>query len=330
VTLDAYDRDNGHAAEIAMLNAFASVGAERFSVTWTNLADEKVDFRRNESLADGFLRAIHFLPVFLPSPSAPSTTIILRVGEVVDGKEEDCSDRRIKIEVAMEKIHDLARNRWRDILTAVGLESRYLSGKNTSCPACGGTDRFRFIDSEGVGSFNCRQCGGGTGVELVMKFRRVDFVEAVRLIKSNVGEAKVVAPKATASDEKRRAELRSLWSTGKPLDGADVASRYLASRGIVRPCWPCLRWVPSLPHWEQGKSSIHPAMLARFVAPDDKTATLHATWLDEAGVKAAVDMPKKMLGSVPIGGAAMDCRSGLHARRCSWSNGVRRKRRGMS
>jgi len=47
---DIYDRDNGFAASIAMLDVIASVGGDRFSVTLTNLADEKVGFLRNESL----------------------------------------------------------------------------------------------------------------------------------------------------------------------------------------------------------------------------------------------------------------------------------------
>jgi putative DNA primase/helicase len=179
-----------------------------------------------------------------------------------------------------------------------------LSVKHAPCPVCGGKDRFRFIDTNGCGSFYCTHCAGGTGVELVMNFRRIAFVEAVQLIKSHIGGAKVVSPKATASDEKRRTELRALWSAGMPLDGSDIASRYLASRGIERPCWPCLRWVASLPQYdEQGKSSVHPAMLARFAAPDDNTATLFRTWLGEPGLKAAVDQPKKMLGPVPVGGA---------------------------
>ena len=42
----------GHAAALAMLDAFASVGATRFDVTWTTRAGEKEWFRRGVSLAD--------------------------------------------------------------------------------------------------------------------------------------------------------------------------------------------------------------------------------------------------------------------------------------
>jgi hypothetical protein len=42
----------GHIEARAMIEAFASVGATRFDVTWTNPAGEKELFRRGVSLAD--------------------------------------------------------------------------------------------------------------------------------------------------------------------------------------------------------------------------------------------------------------------------------------
>jgi phage/plasmid primase-like uncharacterized protein len=40
-----------------------------------------------------------------------------------------------------------AHGRWREILPALGIDGRFLTGKNCPCPMCGGRDRFRLIDS---------------------------------------------------------------------------------------------------------------------------------------------------------------------------------------
>ncbi|MFX4842739.1 primase-helicase zinc-binding domain-containing protein, partial [Acinetobacter baumannii] len=48
------------------------------------------------------------------------------------------------------------------------------------CPACGGTDRFRF-DDNGRGSFICNQCGAGDGLDLIKKVNNCDTTEAAQL-----------------------------------------------------------------------------------------------------------------------------------------------------
>ena len=44
--------DTATAEALAMLDAFASVGATHFDVTWTNAAGDKQQFRRNVPMAD--------------------------------------------------------------------------------------------------------------------------------------------------------------------------------------------------------------------------------------------------------------------------------------
>ena len=51
-------------------------------------------------------------------------------------------------------------------MAALGIEIG--TGKHTSCPACGGKDRFRFDDKQGDGTFYCNQCGAGNGFQLIM------------------------------------------------------------------------------------------------------------------------------------------------------------------
>jgi putative DNA primase/helicase len=205
-------------------------------------------------------------------------------------------------------IHDRARGRWSGILAALGLEQKFLNGKHGPCPLCGGKDRYRWTNKDGSGSFYCSQCSQtqNTGVDLVMKFKQLNFLEAKRLIEGVIGEAPVVAPKAGKSEDQQRDQMAALWGRARALDGRDVASRYLGARGIKPEAFPAsLRWLPDLPFWDEAKTrTLHPALLAKFVAPDNSGAILHRTFLAEPGVKA--DLPKVrmfMPGRVPAGGA---------------------------
>ena len=60
----------------------------------------------------------------------------------------------------------LARGRWKAILLAAGVSEELLAKQNKPCPACGGTDRFSFLDRDGDGTYFCRGCGGGDGFSL--------------------------------------------------------------------------------------------------------------------------------------------------------------------
>ena len=48
---------------------------------------------------------------------------------------------------------EYARGHWREILVQLGVEVPAMSHKHGACPGCGGTDRFRFDDKGGRGSF---------------------------------------------------------------------------------------------------------------------------------------------------------------------------------
>jgi len=176
---------------------------------------------------------------------------------------------------------------------------------------CGGTDRFRFDDREGSGSFFCSHCGSSkSGVDLVMKFKGVNFTEAKRLIEAHLGEAQVIVPKASKSEEEKaeraRDQMASLWNRGKQLDGTDTASRYLAARGIKLEYVPTfLRFIPDLAFYHDDKRKTeHPALITKFVAPDNSSAIIHRTYLAEPGVKANIPKVKMIMpGKVPRGGA---------------------------
>lgn len=208
-----------------------------------------------------------------------------------------------------ERIQDRARGRWRGILASLGVESSYLTGKHGPCPICReGKDRFRYDDKGGDGTFICSRCGAGNGVDLVMKLRRVPFLDAKEAIEQHIGSAPVIVPKAaTGREEAQRDQMAALWARAQPLDGRDIASRYMMARGIDLSAWPpLLRWLPDLPYFDDDTKTrtLHPAMLAKFASPDGRSAILHRTYLAEPARKA--DVPKVrtfMPCTIPAGGA---------------------------
>ena len=202
-----------------------------------------------------------------------------------------------------EKIQDKAIGRWRDLLPAIGIHEQFLSRKHGPCPMCGGTDRFRWDDKAGSGSFYCNQCGAGSGVDLVMKFKGMSFIEAKRLIEEHLPATVVELPKAkrTANIDK----LENVWRSASALTGSDPASWYLSRRGLSHVGVSSLRFMPKFPYYHDDKTKTeHPAMLALFVGPDRAKHTIQYTYLDTNGRKAEVPKPRKLApAQIPHGGA---------------------------
>lgn len=210
-----------------------------------------------------------------------------------------------------EPLRERARGRWQSILAAVGVPSKALRNRHGPCPVCGGKDRFRFDDKAGTGSFFCSQCGPGDGIELVKRLHRLDFRQAAALIERHLGEAQAwQPPKSSAStDAQRLDDLKALWSRSRRITLDDAAGRYLNLRTGLTQFPACLRFSPDERYADPGaKPSWHPLLLARFEPADDtgadgQTFALHRTYLDGAGCKADVASPRKMLGTMPEGGA---------------------------
>jgi len=93
-------------------------------------------------------------------------------------------------------ITDLTRGRWPDLLAELGgLTADQLTDKHQPCPCCGGTDRYRFDDRDGTGSWFCNQCGGrdgagggGTGMDLLMRITGWPYADACRRIEQHLGQ----------------------------------------------------------------------------------------------------------------------------------------------
>jgi putative DNA primase/helicase len=95
----------------------------------------------------------------------------------------------------MRDIIEAARGRWPDLLSTIaGLSAEQLTDEHQPCPLCGGTDRYRFDDLDGSGSWFCNQCGGkdgrggaGNGMDLLMRRTGLSFADAARRIEQHLG-----------------------------------------------------------------------------------------------------------------------------------------------
>ena len=103
---------------------------------------------------------------------------------------------------------------WPRILPALGV--KVIKNRHQACPVCGGSDRFRFDDKEGRGTWFCNQCGAGDGLKLVEKVFGVKPAEAARKVNAVTGSLPTVSPEviaateaATEADRKAAATLAS-------------------------------------------------------------------------------------------------------------------------
>ena len=132
-------------------------------------------------------------------------------------------------------ILEAARGRWPEILHALaGLSTEQLTDTHQPCPLCGGTDRYRFDDLEGSGSWFCNQCGGrdqhggaGSGMELLLRRTGMDFATAARRVEAHLGLPTLSPP-----------------STEPPTRGAEAVWRYSTTFLVtrfpgkkIRPLW---------------------------------------------------------------------------------------------
>jgi putative DNA primase/helicase len=196
-----------------------------------------------------------------------------------------------------------ARGRWPGILTALGVDPSYLTGKHGPCPFCGGTDRWRFTDHNEDGVWICNQCGSGSGTDLLMRFTGLPFKEVAQRIEAVIGN--VIPVSTPKRDDKRtRERLHRLWLTSRPVRRGDPVDRWLRYRGVGFDLYPqSLRSSDRVPYYEDQNATFWPGMLALVCGPDGKLASIHRTYLTAQGFKAPVPKPRKLFSSVPKGSA---------------------------
>jgi putative DNA primase/helicase len=184
-----------------------------------------------------------------------------------------------------------ARNRWREILPQLGVETRFLTNRHGPCPLCGGRDRFRFDDRDGSGSYFCNQCGAGVGIILVRKLHGWDHATACAEIDKIIGtrsEPKPSQPASVASDQSRRRCIieRAIAAAKTP----EIASNYLQRRGLSVVS-EALLGDARCPYFDDQRAFVghFPAVVAPIVGPDGQLQSAHRIY------DADVDPRKKTL-----------------------------------
>ncbi|MFT4291080.1 primase-helicase zinc-binding domain-containing protein [Enterobacter sp.] len=100
---------------------------------------------------------------------------------------------------------------WSRILPALGVP--VIKNRHQACPVCGGSDRFRFDDKEGRGTWFCNQCGAGDGLKLVEKVFGVSASGAAGKVNALTGSLPPVAEEIIAAAEAETETSRKAAAT---------------------------------------------------------------------------------------------------------------------
>lgn len=191
-----------------------------------------------------------------------------------------------------------ARGQWEHILTSLGVDEKFLKNRHGPCPACGGTDRFRFDDKDGEGSYYCSGCGAGHGLHLLMN------VNGWKLPKACEEVARLIGFDAPERRQEKPAgnDIRTVWRQCRP-DAPEVLE-YLRGRGLdLASVPPSLRFHSAMPYWvvDDDKPRLlgkFPCMVAPVLDNRGQLKALHRTYLadDLPSKKKLTKSPTKLSG----------------------------------
>lgn len=198
---------------------------------------------------------------------------------------------------------DAAAGKWPGILVALGVDDRFLGKKHGACPFCGGgSDRYRFDDKNGSGSFICSQCGAGNGMEFVVRFLGVPFREAAAAVDRVVGNVEVSRRTEERTEAQKVQAIKRVLRECRTVVHGDPVWKYLNGRTGIELIPSDIKFHPALFHKDGGQ---HPAMIAVMRGPDGTGVTLHRTYLTEQGEKASVDPVKMLMPGKALRGACV-------------------------
>jgi hypothetical protein len=165
--------------------------------------------------------------------------------------------------------------RWPEILCALGdIHQDQLTDRHKPCPACGGTDRFRWDSDDVAGSWFCNQCGGkdhrggaGNGMDLLMRVTGWSFAQAAAEVERHLGilstgsgvratKRSIQITRAKPGRPYRQPETPPPGTPPPPLEGAVTQFPYGPD--------PAAPWF----------------FIQRFERPDGSKRFLHRVWLD--------------------------------------------------
>jgi putative DNA primase/helicase len=192
----------------------------------------------------------------------------------------------------MQKISETARGRWHGILSQLGISPKVLRNKHGPCPMCGGSNRFRFDDRDGRGTWICNRCGSGDGAELVKRVKGVQFREAAKMVESVVGKVPSVSlPERRQASKK---DLIRLWNEAVPIRPETRAGYYFKARCGLSGNYPdCLRQI------NYGNFTT---IFAKVTDRDGAGVSLHKTMIRGGDVEARYLRP----GGFPMARSRFD------------------------
>lgn len=204
------------------------------------------------------------------------------------------------------EIHQALADRWSFVLESLGIEAKYLRNRHGPCPACGGTDRYRFDNRRGRGDFYCNGCGSGDGFTLLQRVYGWSFSQTRQAVIEAAGLG-AVTPRALpvlstleGADlvpVKPSARVRKLLRDSGPVHAVPDAVQYLSNRRL----WPLprgcsLRAHAAAAYWHEGRRiGQFPALVAQVVNVEGELITAHVTYLNR-GHKLKDYPSRKLLG----------------------------------
>jgi len=205
----------------------------------------------------------------------------------------------------MVSTREKAKGRWREIFRLFGIEDRHLTGKHTSCPNCGGADRFRMDNRKGDGDYFCSGCGPGYGTDLIMKVTGLSFTDVVKRIDELIDGGEVGMSKDVPAEPAKDIEyIRKVTVKTLKESSSKDGLCYLQSRGIdEKPRDICFH--PALGFYQDKKEiGKFPAMIG--VIRDDRGngVALHRTYMAVKDGKIRTSK-KLMPGVAPLNNVAI-------------------------
>ncbi len=168
---------------------------------------------------------------------------------------------------------DAAAGHWPRLLMELGgLSPEQLTDRHQPCPACAGTDRYRWDRDDGPGGCYCNRCGGKdqmggamSGLDLLMRVRGWDLRQALQAVEQHLG---LPAATPSTSTPKRRGKPHRIPDQPPPATPAPDLGRATAQWCYRNAAGEQLFWIQRIPQPPK--------------TPDAKPGKLfvHRTWLD--------------------------------------------------
>ena len=193
-----------------------------------------------------------------------------------------------------------------EILTTLGVDSKYLTGKHGPCLFCNGKDRWRFHRNDEYeinGAWLCNKCGHGDGFALLQRFKGWDFKTVVKEVNAILGNC-TNAKQEQGLPVDKMFRIRQIYKESVPLEGT-LAEKYLKTRCLL-PDRAWLRdlrfnpnlYVPAAIHKTDAEKMVSAALVCVTRSSSMDASGIQATFLNQNAEKQfCIEDGKKMVWS---------------------------------